>query len=432
VTEQSDRGRVVGLDGLRGLAALYVLLFHSWLLAFRHFPRNTGPAYLTWAMYGRLSVVFFLVLSGFSLALFPAANQWRLGGTARFLRRRAWRILPAYWAALAISLVVAVFIAAATHKGPPNHRSLAVFGLLLQDFVKARTPNGALWSVAVEAELYLLFPLFLLIRRRLGALMLLAVVTVPVLLLSLTAPHGTPPEGDTGLTPHLAPVFVAGLVAAGVVTASARFRALPWLWLALAACAPVLLLIYAKGSYWTGHHYFWIDLAITPGLTMLIVAVATRPAGALTRLLSSRPLARLGKISYSLYLIHLPILTVLAKKVAPHHVERGPHTYAFLVVVGVPLSLLAAWLFAAVFEIPFQRHRSWRDLAAAARRTLTAVPGRTALARRLRRPGRQRGLRRPGSHRGLRRPGPQPKVAPVAASADGPDPRPERAAAPVG
>jgi peptidoglycan/LPS O-acetylase OafA/YrhL len=350
---------VAGLDGLRGLAALYVLLFHSWLLAFRHFPRNTGPAYLTWAMYGRLSVVFFLALSGFSLALSPAVNQWRLGGAARFLRRRAWRIVPAYWAALAFSLAVALFVPA-THFGPPTRRSLVVFGLLLQDFVKARTPNGALWSVAVEAELYLLFPLFLLIRRRLGALVLLAVVTVPVLLLGLAAPHSTPDEGYTGLTPHLAPVFVAGLVAAGVVAASARVRALPWLWLALAACAPVVLLIYAKGSYWTGHHYFWIDLAITPGLTMLIVAVATGRAAALTRLLSSRPLERLGKVSYSLYLIHLPILTVLAKKVAPHFVERGPHTYAFVVVVGMPLSLLAAWLFATVFEFPFQRHRGRR------------------------------------------------------------------------
>jgi peptidoglycan/LPS O-acetylase OafA/YrhL len=371
----TERGRVAGLDGLRGLAALYVLLFHSWLLAFRFFPRNTGPVYLTWAMYGRLSVVLFLALSGFSLALSPAANQWRLGGAGRFLRRRAWRILPAYWAALTFSLAVALFIVPATHKGPPTHRSVAVFGLLLQDVVKARTPNGALWSVAVEVELYLLFPLFLVIRRRLGALILLAAVTVPMIIVGLLAPNSTPAEGTTGLTWHLAPVFVAGIVAAGVITASERLRTVPWHWLALLSAAPVLLVIYAKGSYWTAHHYFWIDLAITPALTMLIVAVATGRAAVLTRLLSSRPLERLGKISYSLYLVHLPILTVLAKKVAPHHVERGPHTYVFIVLVGTPLSLLAAWLFATVFELPFQRHRSGRALLAAARRTLAAVPG---------------------------------------------------------
>lgn len=351
---------MAGLDGLRGLAALYVMLFHTWLLSFQFFPRNTGPGYLTWAMYGRLSVVFFLTLSGFSLALGPAADRWRLGGAGRFLRRRAWRILPAYWAALAFSLLIAYYVPA-SNKGEPTHRSIAVFGLLLQDMFWARTPNGAFWSVAVEVELYLLFPLFLLIRRR-GAVVLLAVVTVPVIVYG--AIHGVPNEGDTGLTPHLAPAFVAGVAAAGVMIAPARWRRVPWLWLAAAATVPVVYVIHLKGPYWTGHHYFWIDLAITPGLTMLILAVATGRAARLTRVLSSWPLHQLGRISYSLYLIHLPILTVLAKKVAPHFAERGPHTYVFIVVVGFPLSLLAAWLFAHLFELPFQRYRSWKKLAA--------------------------------------------------------------------
>jgi peptidoglycan/LPS O-acetylase OafA/YrhL len=337
------------------------MLFHSWLLAFRHFPHNTGPSYLTWSMYGRLSVVLFLALSGFSLALGPAADRWRLGGAGRFLRRRAWRILPAYWAALAFSLLIAYHVPA-SHKGEPTHRSIAVFGLLLQDVFPAKTPNGALWSVAVEVELYLLFPLLLVVRRRLGAVALLAAVTVPVIAYGVL--HGVPKEGDTGLTLHLAPVFVAGVAAAGVMGAPDRWRAAPWHWLAAAATLPVLYVIHVKGSYWTGHHYFWVDLAITPGLTMLILAVATGRAAVLTRLLSSRPLHQLGRISYSLYLIHLPILTVLAKRVAPHFAEKGPHTYVFVVVVGVPLSLFAAWLFAHVFELPFQRYRSWRELAA--------------------------------------------------------------------
>jgi peptidoglycan/LPS O-acetylase OafA/YrhL len=353
--------RVVGLDGLRGLAALYVMLFHAWLLSFKHFPHNTGPAYLTWAMYGRLSVVFFLALSGFSLALGPAADGWRLGGAGRFLRRRAWRILPAYWAALVFSLVIAYHVPA-SHRGEPTHRSVAVFGLLLQDVFRAKTPNGAFWSVAVEAELYLLFPLFLLIRRRLGAVVLLAATTLPLIAYGVI--RGVPKEGDLGLTPHLAPVFVAGIAAAGLI----RWRRVPWHWLAAATVLPVLYLIHHQGPYWTGHHYFWIDLAITPGLTMLILAVAT---GRLRRV--SR-LDGLGRISYSLYLIHLPILTVLAKKVAPHFVAKGPHTWLFVVVAGVPVSLLAAWLFAQVFELPFQRHRSWRALAEATGRLRSTAP----------------------------------------------------------
>jgi peptidoglycan/LPS O-acetylase OafA/YrhL len=357
--------RVAGLDGLRGLAALYVMLFHAWLLSFRHFPHNTGPGYLVWAMYGRLSVVFFLALSGFSLALGPAARGWRLGGVAGFLRRRAWRILPAYWVALTFSLVVAYQVPA-SHKGEPTHRSIAVFGLLLQDVFWARTPNGAFWSVAVEAELYLLFPLLLLIRRRLGAVVLLAAGTLPLIAYGVS--RGVPAEGATGLMPHLVPVFVAGIVAAGI---KAR---LPWHWLSAATILPVLYVIHLTGPYWTAHHYFWVDLAITPGLTMLILAVATGSAPWLTRLLASRPLDGLGRISYSLYLIHLPVLTVLAKRVAPHYAEKGAHTWIFTVVAGVPISLAAAWLFAHLFELPFQRHRSWTALATAIGRRRWPAP----------------------------------------------------------
>src|ERR1700759_5039774 len=98
-TDGAAPRRVAGLDGVRGLAAVYVLMFHCWLLTFPGFPANSGPVWSGVFMYGRLAVVFFLALSGFSLALSPAAKGWRLGGVATFARRRAWRILPPYWAA---------------------------------------------------------------------------------------------------------------------------------------------------------------------------------------------------------------------------------------------------------------------------------------------------------------------------------------------
>jgi hypothetical protein len=72
--------------------------------------------------------------------------------------------------------------------------------------------------------------------------------------------------------------------------------------------------------------------------------------------------AKLGRISYRLL-----ILTILVKKVTPHHIEKDPHTYASLVLAGAPLARLVTWLFADVFEFPVQRHRSWRSLLAAAR-----------------------------------------------------------------
>ncbi|MET8944044.1 acyltransferase [Streptomyces sp. NPDC004542] len=366
-TAGAGGGHVPGLDGLRGVAALYVLLFHCWLLAFPGFPENSGPSWLGWLMYGRLAVVFFLVLSGFSLAVSPARHGWRQGGIARFLRRRAWRILPPYWAALALSVVIGHFVVPASHHGPPNGRTLLVYGLALQDVFTAPTPNGAFWSIAVEAELYLLFPLLLLLRRRLGAVLLVAGVTLLVSLRGLVAAGASPAEGDNLLTPHLAPVFVAGLAGAGIVVAREEIRAMPWHRLAALSALPVVLLIAVQGPAWTVHHYFWVDLAVAPAMTMFLAAVATGRPAVLVRLLATRPVRGLGDISYSLYLIHLPIVMVVVRKIAPEYVSAPLPTFCFTVVLGLPASLLSAWLFAKLFETPFKRNRSWRSMVAAGR-----------------------------------------------------------------
>ncbi|MFF7676704.1 acyltransferase family protein [Actinacidiphila glaucinigra] len=373
--EGHARPEVPGLEGLRGLAALYVLLFHCWLYTFPGYPDSSAPWWLDGLMYGRLAVVFFLVLSGFSLAISPARDGWRLGGAARFLRRRAWRILPPYWAALAMSLVIAWFVVPASHFGPPTGATALVYGLVAQDVFTAPTPNGTFWSIAVEAELYLLFPLLLLVRRRLGAVVLVAGVTLPVVARGLIAPGASPVEGNNWLTPHLAPVFVAGLVGAGIVAAPARVRRLPWHWFAVAAAAPVAAFAAAKGPVWTVDHYFWVDLAVAPAMTMLIAAVATGRPPLVLRLLTARPVRALGNVSYSLYLIHLPVVMAVVRRVAPRFVAPGLPTFWFTLLVALPVSLLGAWLFARIFELPFKRHRSWKSLPVA-RRSVAGAPAR--------------------------------------------------------
>ncbi|RMB81867.1 acyltransferase [Streptomyces shenzhenensis] len=362
MSEAHVRRQVSGLDGLRGLAALYVVLFHCWLYTFPGYPESSAPVWLDGLMFGRLAVVFFLVLSGFSLAISPARHGWRSDGVGRFLRRRAWRILPPYWAALAMSLVISWFVVPASHAGPPTGASVLVYGLVAQDLVTAPTPNGAFWSIGVEAELYLLFPLLLFVRRRWGAAVLAVCVTLPVVARGLTAVDGSPVEGDNWLAPHLAPVFVAGVIGAGVVTASDRVRRLPWGRLAVLAALPVLALGVVQGSVWTVNHYFWVDLAVAPAMAMLLAAVATGEPAVLVRLLTTRLVRGLGEFSYSLYLIHLPIVMVVIRRVAPHCVPPGLPTFWFTIVLGLPVSICGAWLFSRIFELPFKRNRSWRSV----------------------------------------------------------------------
>src|SRR5215472_15685887 len=104
-TPPARPGRVVGLDGLRGLAALFVVLSHIFERAWPGYPgANHAPLWAAWLLYGRGAVAIFIMLSGFSLGLGPARSGWRFKSMATYAHRRTWRILPPYWAALGFSL----------------------------------------------------------------------------------------------------------------------------------------------------------------------------------------------------------------------------------------------------------------------------------------------------------------------------------------
>ena len=159
--------RVEWLDGIRGLAAMFVVLHHVWLSAWPAFPRDTGPWWLGWMLYGHLAVAVFIVVSGFSLALAPMRHGGNLaGGTRRFLRRRAWRILPPYWAALILSTIITAWLLQPNLSAPVVARSFVVHGLLIQDIMGSVAPNGTFWSIAVEWQIYFLFPLILWLARQ--------------------------------------------------------------------------------------------------------------------------------------------------------------------------------------------------------------------------------------------------------------------------
>ena len=359
---------LAGLDGVRGLAALFVVVHHVFLRAFPGYPVDHAPFWAGWFIYGRFAVVVFIVLSGFSLALSAARHGWRLDGVSRFARRRALRILPAYYAALAFSLAVAWLVVPPPGQGVPGAKSVVVNGLLVQNLVGAPTPDKSFWSIAVEAQLYVVFPLLLLMVRRWGAVVMVATVTLVVATVGILGPHVS--GLDTFVIqspPDLAALFAVGVVSAGIVGASAARRSWPWAGLAVAAAAPVLVLIGWRGSVWTLDHLFWVDLALGPAVACLLAGLATGRPAPLVRLLDARPIRHLGASSYSLYLTHGPIVVVVYEKIVAGRVHQGVPAFVVSLALVLPLTIAFARAFASVFEIPFRRRVS-RSAATSRRR----------------------------------------------------------------
>jgi peptidoglycan/LPS O-acetylase OafA/YrhL len=356
-------GRVVGLDGIRGLAALFVVLHHIFERAWPGYPADHAPFWAAWMIYGRFAVVIFIVLSGFSLGLGPARSGWRCKSIATYAHRRAWRILPPYWAALGFSLVMTWYVLAQPGWALPNGKSVVVYGLLVQDAFSVGSPNRAFWSIAIEAQLYVLLPLLLLLVRRVSARAMVGLVAAIVVTIGLLGPHV--PLMNSALvkfTPDLAVLFAVGLLAAGIVTADEHTRSRPWAGYALAATVPVIALMAVKGATWSNLNLFWLDLAWAPAAGCFLAAIATSRPWPVVRFLDS-PLPRsLGSCSYSLYLTHLPIVIAVSYGLVLGRVATGTPTFFVLAAILLPVTVCFARLFAAVFELPFQRHRGWSAL----------------------------------------------------------------------
>ncbi|MEP6815157.1 MAG: acyltransferase [Marmoricola sp.] len=356
-------GRIAGLAGIRGLAALYVVLNHIFERAWPGFPADHAPWWAGEFIYGRFAVVMFIALSGFSLGLGPARSGWRFDSIATFAHRRAWRILPPYWAALAFSLMMTWCVLAQPGWAVPNGKSVVVYGLLVQDAISVGSPNRAFWSIAVEAQLYILLPLLLLIVRRVSVLAMVALVAAIVVTIGLLGPH-VALMNDTlvKFTPDLAVLFAVGVLAAGVVTAGERTRSRPWAGYALAATIAVIVLIWVKGSTWSNINLFWVDLAWAPAIGCLLAAIATSRPRPLVRFLDTGPMRSLGSFSYSLYLTHMPIVIAVSYGLVLGRISPGTPTFLVLSAILLPTTVCFARLFAVVFELPFQRYRGWIPL----------------------------------------------------------------------
>jgi peptidoglycan/LPS O-acetylase OafA/YrhL len=365
------------LDGMRGLAALHVTIHHAlmeypWavdaLLAGGGWPAALASFFRN----GSAPVILFIVLSGYCLMIPVVRSGGHLrGGIASFARRRAWRILPCYYAALAISILLPVVIPAlASTKSsirwvvtqPVDAEAIVTHVLLIQHFALKwmYRINYPLWSVAVEWWLYVLFALVVVgAWRRRG--------TWKVATALIAAGIGLDLLGGTHYNNvHLRFIALFGMgVTAAAIGFSPRAGSRGNAWAAKLALLGVVvyLLLQSRIPYTSWAQS--LPLSLAAGLatsTFLLWATGQKQQGttsSLVRALEHPASAWLGRISYSLYLIHAPVLSLT--HLALIQVEMVEWRRLMLEVsLGVPLSLLAGWALWYAVERPSMRRMERR------------------------------------------------------------------------
>lgn len=378
--------RLAFLDGIRGLAAFYIVIHHAFYISMDspgHYAKLPfwPHVLLSWIDYGEISVAVFIVLSGYCLMLPVLRNRFQLkGGLYEFFVRRAWRILPPYYTILGLTMILIATVPGMhlistepidpLQKGPPvNNFSpiIIVSHLFLFHNLKYAWKFGIvppMWSIATEWWIYFGFALVLLpLWRRIGpwkTLLLTFLVTMlPHVLGHLVLHHAI---GDDA-RPWFVGMFVLGMMAAAYQSKNANPRAEAHRWL-VAALPPfivfVCVAIYAQE--WMAYNFYALDIPIAISSACLLCAcpllLKSESPSWLMSVLESRIATGLGYISYSLYLVHFPILWLLyitwlkAADVTP--LTR----YYLLAGIGTTLSLLAACFFYWAVERPFFKKRA--------------------------------------------------------------------------
>jgi len=366
------------IEGMRASAALMVLLNHAYGQIWNSTKDDFPPpalAFLTDTLVtGHLAVSVFICISGFCLMLPIARGNGTLsGGPLLFFKRRARRILPPYYAALLLALLLI-----ATVIGKPTGSlwdvciairpsDLVSHVLLLQHFFGTGRINYSFWSISLEWQIYFFFPLLVVGFRKLGvpltALLALALgYSVPIFV-------GAQHERLLRANLHFFGLFAIGMVAARIAFAKeeswqwARQR-FPWAGAALALIALMTGLILSWGWLDAIAHWPFLDLLSALSAGSLLLAAAQSPQNPVRRVFELRPLVSIGRFSYSLYLVHAPILQLVWQFVIRPLGLTGAPAFGVLAVLATPLVLAFAQLFYRLVEAPFVSSRPRPAVAA--------------------------------------------------------------------
>ena len=348
------------IDGLRALAVVSVIAYHV-------YPK-AAPG-------GWFGVDIFFVISGFLITSLLLA-QYR-GNRGRidlvdFWLARARRLLPALFVVLAAVLVAATFLTLPGRRGSVAGDVLAtIFYVANWRFVlgdeayfgqvASPSPLRHAWSLAVEEQFYIVYPLLLvallaLLRRRATLTWVLAGLAAASALLMAVLHHpGLDPSRvyygtDTRAHQLLVGAAVGAFVSGGPGSVSRDLVRTVDLWCRRLAMPALLVVVSA--FWWADRAQSAILEGLAVPLSLLITVVlvaATSPASSITqRVLSLEPLRRIGMISYGLYLWHWPIVVFLNDQVLPVPTPAR-------VAVQVLLTVLLSWLSYRFVERPVRR-----------------------------------------------------------------------------
>ncbi|WP_321842382.1 acyltransferase family protein [Paraburkholderia bannensis] len=341
------------IDALRGFAALLVAYFHcrqvTWIGmgAFHQMHESlaspgTIAAWLTFPIaWGSAGVPIFFVISGYCIHRSGAARllanpDYRLDA-GQFWLRRLVRIYPVLLAALALTFVadsISLTMTPVSHKILDIGPQAFLVNLFSLQGVAGKTygSNGALWTLSLEVQFYLLYPLLFAVRRRVGFNAVLAGVAAINVVSALTlAPHDI-----VFFTSYWFSWMLGAWIAEARLRGSEGFR---FAYVAAAAFAVAGCVAFHFGQY--GAFQLWAC-----AFACYLVKALSRPlatGGVLLPVFS-----KLGEFSYSLYLIHLPLFVLLGSLLFRSELQTS-----IWASFGFTLAVLpVAWVFYRLFERP--------------------------------------------------------------------------------
>lgn len=346
----NNKKRYEELDGIRGIAAFIVFLSHATAIAyFSTFSllANT-PIHTLWD--GHSAVIMFFVLSGFVLTL-PYTQPTSFTGKEiiTFLLRRLFRIYPAYFVAVFFSLFLKFFLF--KYQGlnglsywitltmwTSNYTSWTTIIkhiLMIGPGIDTQNIDPVLWTLVIEMRFSIIFPVILYLIRRVPFYKFTAILTLVLwFIIGLFTSQSTF---------SYIPIFLLGSVISkyhkGIIAKLSNT-------FIRSAFGFIGILLYASPNLFLSSNPNLNDYVTSCGSILIILTVLSSEK--LKRLLIIRPINFLGKISFSFYLLHLPILITLTSILYPMI-----NSIFLISALGLALSIISSYIVYQMIEVPF-------------------------------------------------------------------------------